>query len=383
MIAEIEQIIEVVLGTRCQGIDLIRDGHSVLSSGRATLELRSDRAAPGSLKHRPDAPNSRWSHRDRCCGKGRRLHVIGVSCSIEEFLDFVELVERHDDVRHSSPSSTIRIRFLRERGRSLLASLEAGKLFDSTRVEDHRQCEPLRPRLEPEGSRGRRRISGGLDEHERANLEANGSWIIRPPADDGSGPWRRQAHARLVEEDGDRGQVPLRGRGDRRREQGRQARRADRRLLVRGPGLDQARHPQAGRLRRRPAQLQRVHDLLDRRHQRRRLGRPDRHRLPRRRRPTGTRTPRASRATGPSTRSGTAPATRRRSTPTSSATASACWSWAGSPRARTTKARWPGSRPASDPDAALGDAPGQRAEQPRQGRSPAPSGSRTAWASAT
>ena len=113
------------------------------------------------------------------------------------------------------------------------------------------------------------------------------------------------------------------------------------------PSWTQARHPQAGRLRRRPAQLQRVHDLLGRRHQRRRLGRPDRHRLPRRarvlvREPQGQAGLLAS-----STRSGIAPATRRRSTPTSSATAIACWSWAGSPRARTTKARWPGSRPAA------------------------------------
>ncbi len=158
-----------------------------------------------------------------------------------------------------------------------------------------------------------------------------------------------RADARLVEEDGDRGQVPLRGRGDRRRQQGRQARRPDRRFVVRGPVVDQARHPQAGRLRRRAAQLQRVHDLLDRRRQRRRLGRSDRHRLSRRARHTGTRTPRESRATGPGTRSGTAPATRRRSTPTSSATAIACWSWAGSPGARTMKARWPGSRPAAIP----------------------------------
>ena len=36
----------------------------------------------------------------------------------------------------------------------------------------------------------------------------------------------------------------------------------DRRLLVRGPGLDQARHPEARRLWRWPAQLQQVHDLL-------------------------------------------------------------------------------------------------------------------------
>ena len=98
----------------------------------------------------------------------------------------------------------------------------------------------------------------------------------------------------LLEEDGDRGEVPLRGRGGRRREQGRQARRPHRRLLVRGPGLDQARHPQARRLRRRPAQLQRVHDLLGRRRQRRRLARPDRHRLPRQAPRSGTRTPRAS-----------------------------------------------------------------------------------------
>ena len=166
--------------------------------------------------------------------------------------------------------------------------------------------------------------------------------------------WSSCLHAgrrgrRRMEEDGDRGQVPLRGRGDRRREQGRQARRPHRRLVVRGPALDQARHPQARRLRRRPAQLQRVHDLLGRRHQRRRLGRPDRHRLPRRARPTGTRTPRASRATGPSTRSGPAPATRRRSTPTSSATAAACWSWAGSPRARTTKGQMAWFTPGSDP----------------------------------
>ena len=95
-------------------------------------------------------------------------------------------------------------------------------------------------------------------------------------------PRGRREDARLVEEDGDRGEVPVRGRGDRRRQQGRQARRADRRFVVRGPLVGQARHPQAGRLRRRPARLQRVHDLLDRRHQRRRLGRPDRHRLPRR-----------------------------------------------------------------------------------------------------
>ena len=91
-----------------------------------------------------------------------------------------------------------------------------------------------------------------------------------------------------------------------------------------------------------------VHDLLGRRHQRRRLGRPDRRRLPRRP-ASGTRTRRARPATGPSTRSGTAPATKRRSTPTCSATATACWSWAGSPRARTTRARWPGSRPAATP----------------------------------
>ena len=83
-----------------------------------------------------------------------------------------------------------------------------------------------------------------------------------------------------------------------------------------------------------------------------------------------------------STRSGTAPATRRRSTPTSSATAIACWSWAGSPRARTTRARWPGSRPA-----ATRRSPGRctrsASRAARARRSPARSGSRTAWASAT
>ena len=88
------------------------------------------------------------------------------------------------------------------------------------------------------------------------------------------------------------------------------------------------------------------------------------------------------RATGRSTRSGTAPATRRRSTPTSSATAIACWSWAGSPRARTTKARWPGSRPAATPPS-----PGRctRSASPAAPArsSPAPCSSRTAWAWAT
>ena len=186
-----------------------------------------------------------------------------------------------------------------------------------------------------------------------------------------------------MEEDGDRGQVPLRGRGDRRREQGRQARRPDRRLVVRGPGVDQARHPQAGRLRRRPAQLQRVHDLLDRRHQRRRLGRPDRHRLPRHRRRSGTRTPRAR--PGYWTRH--------------EIWHSACnetplytdlfgdgrrvlvMGW--QPKGKDNEGQMAWFTPGSDPAAALGDARGQRAEQPRQGRSPAPSGSRTAWAWAT
>ena len=107
---------------------------------------------------------------------------------------------------------------------------------------------------------------------------------------------------------------------------------------IRKPGKDYTRRPEQ--------RLQQQLRLLGRGPQRRRLARPDRHRLPRQARATGTRTPRARPATGRSTRSGTAPATRRRSTSTCSAPASASWSWAGSPRARTTRGRWPSSPPA-------------------------------------
>ena len=129
-------------------------------------------------------------------------------------------------------------------------------------------------------------------------------------------------------------------------------------------------------------ELQRVLLLLGRRRQRRRLARPDRHRLPRHavllvREPQGQGRPLEG-----ARRSGTAPATRRRCTSTCSATASACWSWAGSPRARDNEGQMAWFTPGSDPTAALGDAPDQRAEPPGK-EIPGTRSSRTAWASAT
>ena len=135
----------------------------------------------------------------------------------------------------------------------------------------------------------------------------------------------RGRHQHHLEEDRPRQQVPLRGRGRRRRQQGRQDGRPQRRVLVRGAGLEAARDAAAQGLRG-PAERNYSHvlRLLGRRHQRRRLPRPDRHRLPRRAvlldgEPQGQ-----GPGTGRSTRSGTAPATRRRSTSTCSAPASAC-----------------------------------------------------------
>src|ERR1700733_9551822 len=72
----------------------------------------------------------------------------------------------------------------------------------------------------------------GTHDYGHANLHWGRSWTagIAPRGANRSRGRERATH--LVEKDSDRGQVPLGGGGDRRRQQGWQTRRFDRRLMV-------------------------------------------------------------------------------------------------------------------------------------------------------
>ena len=181
-------------------------------------------------------------------------------------------------------------------------------------------------------------------------------------------------------------QVPLRGRGRRRRQQGRQDRRAQRRVLVRGPGLEAARDAAVQGPRDGPGQLQPVVRLLGRRLQRRRLPGPDRHRLPRR--PVLLDGEPEGRADG-HWKKHEIWHTACNETPLYAdlfGTGKRVLVMGCQPKGRRNgnEGQMAYFTPAEGPDGRVGDAPDQRAEHARAGRRcPGRAGSATAWASAT
>ena len=150
------------------------------------------------------------------------------------------------------------------------------------------------------------------------------------------------------------------------------------------PYLEQARYPQARRLRRRPPQLQQVHGLLDRRHQRRRLDRPDRRRFSRRSPPTGTRTPQGKAGYWPQHEIWHSACNETPLYADLFGDGNRVLIMGWQPKGKDNEGQMAWFTPGSDSDAARGRCtPISEPEHPRQGRSPAPSSSRTASASAT